>query len=74
MTVALGHKIRQTRTDKSMTQAELAERLAVTQTAVACWETGTRTPRYTLLLALLDALSVSESERMWWVEAAAEEG
>ncbi len=41
----MNQKIREYREKLSMTQAELAEKLGIRQSAIAMWENGTRFPR-----------------------------
>ena len=46
MSLDVGEKIKNLRTDKGLTQDELAERLNVSRTLVCKWETGSRLPAY----------------------------
>ena len=57
-----GAIIRQLREEKGMTQAELAEKLSVSDKAVSRWETGRGYPDITLIEPLASALGVSVSE------------
>lgn len=54
--------IKKKRKEKNMTQAELAEKLYVTEKAISRWETGRGTPDVSLLVPLSEALDVSVSE------------
>ena len=51
-TMKMGEQIRQMRHKRGMTQAELAERLGVSDRAVSRWETGAALPDVTLLVQL----------------------
>lgn len=55
----IGATIASLRNDKSMTQAELGERLGVSFQAVSKWERGETLPDVTLLTNLADALDTS---------------
>ena len=57
-----GAIIRRLREEKGMTQAELAEKLSVSDKAVSRWETGRGYPDITLIEPLASALGVSVSE------------
>lgn len=57
-----GAIIRQLREEKGMTQAELAEKLSVSDKAVSRWETGRGYPDITLIEPLASVLGVSVSE------------
>ena len=57
-----GAVIRRLREDKKMTQAELAERLCVSDKAISKWETGRGYPDITLLEPLANALGISTIE------------
>ncbi len=59
-----GTAIRALRTQKKLTQEELAERIHVTGKAVSKWETGQGLPDITLLEPLARALGVSVIELM----------
>jgi DNA-binding XRE family transcriptional regulator len=56
-----GNIIRHLRTQKGMTQLELAEKIHVTDRAVSKWERGEGCPDITLVHALAAVLGVSES-------------
>jgi transcriptional regulator with XRE-family HTH domain len=53
----LGGRIRMARKSAGLNQAELAERVGVTQPAVANWESGVHDPRRLMLARLAEALS-----------------
>lgn len=57
-----GTMIRSLRESRHMTQAELAEKIGVSDKAVSKWETGRGYPDITLLESLSDALGVSVIE------------
>ena len=59
-----GTAIRQLREAKHMTQAELAEKLAVSAKAISKWETARGLPDISLLEPLAAALGVSVLELM----------
>ncbi len=65
----VGELIRQRREDLGLTQAQLAERLGVTQPAVSAWQRGKDFPKD--LLAVADALEVPHDKILAVVEAAA---
>ena len=44
------------RTQKGLTQSELAEKIGVTQKDISRWETGERNPKTDKLLIIADAL------------------
>ncbi len=46
MSLDVGEKIKNLRTDKGLTQDELAERLNVSRALVSKWETGSRLHAY----------------------------
>lgn len=58
----IGNRIRQLRTNKGITQEELANALGVTNQAVSRWETGITTPDITLLpsIALFFGITIDE--------------
>lgn len=55
----IGERIRLARKRAGLNQAALAERLGVTQPAVANWESGVHDPRRVVLAKLADALGAS---------------
>lgn len=59
-----GGMIRRLREEKGMTQAELAERLNVSDKAISKWETGKGYPDITLIEPIAAALGVSVIELM----------
>ena len=61
---AIGLFIRQLRTEKNLTQKELADRLHVTDKAVSKWERGLSLPAIDLLSPLSRALDISVVELM----------
>ena len=62
--IEIGTFIAKKRKEKSMTQAELAEKLGVSDKTVSKWETGKSMPDYSLIRLLCDELEVSVSELM----------
>jgi transcriptional regulator with XRE-family HTH domain len=50
------------RTGQKMTQAELAEKIGVDQTAVSQWETGQTYPKASLLPKIAEALNCTLDE------------
>jgi len=60
--VQLGALIRELRTERGLTQQQLADRLGITDKAVSKWERGVCYPDITLLRTLADALEVTVSE------------
>jgi transcriptional regulator with XRE-family HTH domain len=58
-TKAVGARLRETRADAGLSQAELARRLGVTQAAISNWESGTRQPSLDDLYALAGELEVT---------------
>lgn len=61
-TVITGRFISELRKEKGLTQAELAERLNVTDKAVSKWETGRSAPDVSLLIPLSEILEVTVTE------------
>jgi transcriptional regulator with XRE-family HTH domain len=55
----IGKNIRRARRDRDMTQDALAERLAVTESAVSQWEVGKTFPDLMLIPALCTVLGVT---------------
>ena len=53
---SIGERIRQARKSKGMSQADLAQRIGVTQPAIANWESGVHDPRRLTLAKLADAI------------------
>lgn len=59
---AFGKFISSKRREKKLTQAELAQKLYVTESAVSKWERGISYPDITLVAAICSALQISEHE------------
>ena len=62
---AAGQRLRDARSDRALTQAELAERIGVTQTAVSRYELGLDTPGGNVLQRLLTVLEINYP---WYAE------
>ncbi len=60
--VKIGKFIAQCRKEKNMTQAELAEKLNITDRAVSKWETGRGMPDSSIMLDLCSILKISVNE------------
>lgn len=60
--MGIGHKIREFRERRGMTQEELAQRLQVTTSAVGNYERGVSHPKEEVLLRLFDALGCQPNE------------
>lgn len=60
--IAFGKFIAAKRKEKGLTQAELAQQLYVTESAVSKWERGVSYPDITLVTAICSALQISEHE------------
>ena len=60
--IKIGKFIAQKRKEKHMTQAQLAEKLNITDRAVSKWETGKGMPDSSIMLDLCDELSISVNE------------
>jgi len=58
----IGKFIAQCRKGKQMTQAQLAEKLNVTDKAISKWETGKGMPDSSIMLELCDLLGISVNE------------
>lgn len=52
-------RLRQMRMKRGYTQQKLADTLDIALRSYQCYETGTRTPNYTLLIRIADELDVS---------------
>ena len=72
-TKAIGALIARRRKERSLSQAELAERLHVTDKAVSRWETGRGMPGLDSLEPLSEALGLSVSELLSGKELTTEE-
>lgn len=57
--MSLSHRIKEARTAAGLSQKDLADRLGVTQSTVALWETGKTAPRRALMPKLAAALKVT---------------
>ena len=57
--VDIGGRIKALRTERHMTQAQLAHRLGVTKSSVSAYENGSRSPSYDILLQLSRVFQVS---------------
>ena len=60
--VKIGRFIAECRKAKNMTQAELAEKLCITDRAISKWETGKGMPDTSIMLELCEQLGVSVNE------------
>ncbi len=60
--VKVGKFIAQCRKDKNMTQAQLAEKLNITDRAISKWETGKGMPDSSIMLELCAELNISVNE------------
>ena len=60
--VKIGKFIAQCRKEKNMTQAELAEKLNITDRAISKWEPGKGMPDSSIMLELCDELDISVNE------------
>lgn len=58
----IGKFIAECRKNKNMTQADLAEKLNITDRAVSKWETGKDMPDYSIVLELCKRLDISVNE------------
>lgn len=52
-------RLREMRLKRGYTQQRLADTLDIALRSYQCYETGTRTPNYTLLIRIADTLNVS---------------
>jgi len=57
--VSIGDRIRDARKRAALSQVDLAQKVGVTQPAVANWESGVHDPRRVMLAKIAEALSVS---------------
>lgn len=67
MTESLANRIKERRSEKGLTQAELAERVGVTRKTVNTVENGVFTPSTLLALKLAEALELGVAE-LFWIE------
>ena len=58
----LGRLIAECRKNKNMTQAELAEKLNITDRAISKWETGKGMPDSSIMLELCNELDITVNE------------
>lgn len=72
-TYDFGKFLAQLRKEKGLTQAELAERLNVSDKAVSRWETGKNYPDISLFQSISDVLDISISELLEGKRVKAEE-
>ncbi len=61
--IAIGKRVRSARRSRGWKQRHLAEAIGVRPLAISNWETGTRTPRSDMLVALATVLK----RRIWWL-------
>lgn len=59
MNINVGEKIKELRTAKSLTQAELAEKIGVTTSAVSSYEVSARQPSYDVLVKVSRLFNVT---------------
>ncbi|MBR3017867.1 MAG: response regulator [Clostridia bacterium] len=62
MTVSFADRLRQFRTEKGLSQQQLAVKMMVDRSSIARWENGTRSPDITLMPRLAECLSVDVSD------------
>lgn len=62
--LVIGEFIAQRRKEKNLTQAQLAERLGVSNKTVSKWETGKNMPDYSIIEVLCRELEITVSELM----------
>ncbi len=72
-TIDTGRFIAELRRERGLTQAELAEKLSVTNKAVSRWETGAGFPDVDSMLALSDCFGVSVNELLQGKRSAPQE-
>lgn len=53
-----GKRLREVRMNRGLTQQNLADAVGVALRSYQCYETGTRTPSFDLLVSLADVLNV----------------
>ena len=71
--VKVGRFIAECRKKQNLTQAQLAERLGITDRAVSKWETGKTMPDSSLMLELCDILGISVNDLLNGEEISPEE-
>jgi putative transcriptional regulator len=64
----LANRLKERRTERGLTQAELAERVGVTRKTVNTVENGVFTPSATLAIKLSAALGLTV-EQLFWIES-----
>jgi transcriptional regulator with XRE-family HTH domain/DNA-directed RNA polymerase subunit RPC12/RpoP len=60
--IKIGKFIKELRRDQGLTQAELAEKLCVSDKTISKWETGNGLPEVSLMLPLCETLAISVNE------------
>lgn len=71
MSVGFGRRLRNTRENKKITQAELAKMLNLGESTISFYESGKREPNYGILVEIAKTLNVSPTflltgEKEWW--------
>ena len=61
-TEEFANKLKKLRTDKGISQQQLADMMVVSRSAVSMWELGTRLPDVSMILRLADCLGVENRE------------
>lgn len=59
-----GTRLKEIRTDKNITQKQMASDLGVSQTAIALWESGAREPKMAMLKRMSAYFNMSMSDMM----------
>ena len=62
MTVSFAERLRKLRTEKGISQQQLAVKMMVDRSSIARWENGTRSPDITLMPRLAECLGVDVSD------------
>ena len=60
--IKIGKFIAQRRKEKNLTQAQLAEKLSITDRAISKWETGKALPDSSIMLELCDVLGITVND------------
>ena len=63
--IKIGKFIAEKRRERGLTQAELAERLSITDRAVSKWENGRSMPDSSIMLALCKELKISVTDLLY---------
>lgn len=63
--IKIGKFIAERRKSKKLTQAELAEKLAITDRAISKWETGKSMPDSSIMLELCDILQITVTDLLY---------